>query len=225
MSFVASNVKQTGHIIIECCSNLLVWQRRKNIFVFLQQFRRFYSLSSITLALTKPVFYFGRRRWNPRPLILQANRSTVLPRCFPLEIYISFAPSTDQRASLHAGQQAMQSVINRSTPASCGCLAVVSRISGVRRGRIQVLTLFELSAEHIPHLCQQDCLCNRLNSQRASTSLLIKRNNRYTWKIMLETRLSKQIHIFHSSKPRPFMPKCPTLSSVPRWPIWPIWLT
>ena len=90
-------------------------QRRKNIFVSLQQFRRFYPLSSITLALPKPVFYFGRRRWNPRPLILQANRSTVLPRCFPLDIYISFAPSTDQRASLHVGQQAMQSVTNRST--------------------------------------------------------------------------------------------------------------
>ena len=112
---LCSNVQQNGHIIIDCCSKLLVWQRRKIIFVSLQQFRRFYSLSSITLALTKPVFYFGRRRWNPHPLILQANRSTVLPRCFPLDIYISFAPSTDQRASLHVGQQAMQSVINRST--------------------------------------------------------------------------------------------------------------
>ena len=60
---------------------------------------------------------------------------------------------------------------------SCGCLSVVSRISGVRRGRIQCLTLFERLAEHIPHLCQQVCICNRLTSQRASTSLLIKRNN------------------------------------------------
>ena len=111
---LCSNVQLNGHIIIECCSKLLVWQRRKNIFVFQQQFRRVYSLSSITLAVPKPVFYFGRRRWNPRPLILQANRSTVLPRCYPLDIYISFAPSTDQRASLHAGQQAMQSVTNRS---------------------------------------------------------------------------------------------------------------
>ena len=70
---------------------------------------------SITLAVPNPVSYFGYRRWNPRPLILQANRSTVLPRCYPLDIYISFAPSTDQRACLHAGQQAMQSVTNRST--------------------------------------------------------------------------------------------------------------
>ena len=89
--------------------------RRKNIFVSLQQFRRFYSLSSITLAVPKPVLYFGRRRWNPRPLILQPTRSTVLPRCYPLDIYISFAPSTDQHASLHAGQQTMQSVTNGST--------------------------------------------------------------------------------------------------------------
>ena len=79
---------------------------------------------------------------------------------------------------------------------SCGCVAVVSRISGVRRGRIQVLTLFERSAEHIPHLCQQDCLCNRLNSQRASTSLLINRNNRYTWKIIFETSLNKSNSYF-----------------------------
>ena len=86
------------------------------IFSFLyNKFRRIYSLSSITLAVPKPVFYYGRIRWSPRPLILQANRSTVLPRCYPLDIYISVAPSTDQRASLHAGQQAMQSVTNRST--------------------------------------------------------------------------------------------------------------
>ena len=38
---------------------------------------------------------------------------------------------------------------------SSGCVVVVSRISGVKRGRIQGLTLFERSAEHIPHLCQQ----------------------------------------------------------------------
>ena len=100
---------------MECYSKLLVWQRRKNIFFSLQQFRRFYSLSSITLAVPKPLFYFGYRRRNPRPLILEANRSTVLPRAYPLDIYISIAPSTDQRASLHAGQQAMQSVTNRST--------------------------------------------------------------------------------------------------------------
>ena len=72
---------------------------------------------------------------------------------------------------------------------SCGCVVVVSRISGVRQGRIQGLTLFERSAENIPHICQQDCFCNRLTSQRASISLLIKRNNRYIWKIILETSI------------------------------------
>ena len=65
--------------------------------------------------MLKPVIYFRRRLRNPHPLILQANRSTVLPRCYPLNIYISFAPSTDQLANLHAGQQAMQSVNNRFT--------------------------------------------------------------------------------------------------------------
>ena len=65
---------------------------------------------------------------------------------------------------------------------SCGCVVIVSRLSGVRRGRIQGLTL-------IPHLCQQDCICNRLLSQRASISLFIKRNNRYIWKNILETSM------------------------------------
>ena len=65
---------------------------------------------------------------------------------------------------------------------SCGCVVVVSRLSGVRRGRIQGLTL-------IPHLCQQDCICNRLLSQRASISLFIKRSNRYIWKKILETSI------------------------------------
>ena len=61
---------------------------------------------------------------------------------------------------------------------SWGCVVVVSRISGVRRGRILGLTLSERSTEKIPHLCQQHCICNLLTSQRASISLLIKTKNR-----------------------------------------------
>ena len=68
---------------------------------------------------------------------------------------------------------------------SCGCGVIVSRISGKRREPIQGLTLFERSGEHIPHLCQHDCICNRLISQRASISLSIKIKNRSMGKIIL----------------------------------------
>ena len=94
--------------------------------------------------------------------------------------------------SLPAFMQASKPCIrlpNDPLATSCDFVVVVSRISGVRRGCSQGLTLFERSAEHIPHLCQQDCICNRLNTQRASTSLLIKRNNGYIWKIILETSI------------------------------------
>ena len=50
--------------------------------------------------------------------------------------------------------------------------------SGVRRGRILGMKLCERSPEDIRHLCQQHCICNHLNSQRASISLLIKIKNR-----------------------------------------------
>ena len=68
---------------------------------------------------------------------------------------------------------------------SCGCIIIVSRVRGVRRGRILGLTLCEGSPENIPHLCQQDCICKHLNSQRASISLLIKIINWSIGKITL----------------------------------------
>ena len=169
---LCSNVQQNGHIIIECCSKLLVWQRRKNIFVSLREFCRLHLLyrSQFSTSDEEAGIY-----------VISSSRPT------DKQFYLTPIPLTCKYRSLQplisvpAFRQASKPCSRLSTDplaTSCGCLAVVSRINGVRRGRIQVLTLFERSAEHIPHLCQQDCLCNRLNSQRASTSLLFKRNKR-----------------------------------------------
>ena len=102
--------------------------------------------------------------------------------------YLSLPPLNSVPAFMQASKRCSR-LPTDPLAKSCGCVVVVSRISGVRRGRIQGMTLFERSAEHIPHLCQQDCICNRLTSQRGSTSLLIKRNNRYILTIILETSI------------------------------------
>ena len=159
------------------------------MFISLQQFRRFYSLSSITLAVPKPVPTSeedaGIRvhsSWRPAD---QQFYLGAIPLTFT---YRSLPPLISVPPFMHASKPCSR-LPTDPLAKSCGCVVVVSRISGVRRGRIQGMTLFERSAEHISHLCQQDCICNRFTSQRASISLLIKRNNRYIWKIILETSI------------------------------------
>ena len=186
---LCSNVQQNGHIIIECYSKWLVWQRRKNIFVSLQEYCRFYSLCRLHLLYLSQ---FSTSEEDAGIRVLSSCRPTneqfyfaAIPWTFT---YRSLPPLVSVPAFMQASNPCSR-LPTDPFATSCGCVVVLSRISGVRRGRIQGLALFERMAEHIPHLCQQDCICNRLTLQRSSTSVLIKRNNRNIWRIILETSI------------------------------------
>ena len=188
---LCSNVQQNGHIIIECYSKLLVWQRRKNIFVSLQQFRRFYSLCRLHLLYQSQFSTSEEDARNP----------TSSHPAWPTdkEFYLAAIPWTFTYRSLPplisvpAFMQASKPCSRLPTDplaTSCGCVVVVSRISGVRRGRIQGLTLFERSAEHIPHLMSARL---HLQSSPLSTCKYIivysKEIIDSIWKIILETSI------------------------------------
>ena len=112
---LCSNVQQNGQIIIECCSKLLVWQRRKtfsflcNNFVDFTHFVDYTGCAEASFLLQKKTLESASSHPAGQPI----NSSDLA--VIPLDIYTSFAPSTDERASLNAGQQAMESVTNRST--------------------------------------------------------------------------------------------------------------
>ena len=125
-------------------------------------------------------------------------------------------------------------------PTSTGCIFIVSRVGGVRRGRILGLTLCERSPENIPHLCQQDYICNRLTSQRASISLLINIKNRSIGKIILSIILAvlaslNQTNSYFScieaKAYKAYMPSVPiwlrssTCLTSPTFLTWTTWLT
>ena len=175
---LCSNVQQNGQIIIECYSKLLVWRRRKNILVSLQQFCRFYSLCRLHL-LYQSQFPTSEEEVGIDVLSSSwpTDKEFYLAAILWTFTYLSLPPLISVTAFMQASKPCSR-LPTDPLATLCGCVVVVSRISGVRRGRIQGLTLFERSAEHIPHFSQQDCICNRLTSQRASTSLLFKRNKR-----------------------------------------------
>ena len=132
---------------------VLVWQRRKNIFVSLQQFRPFYSLCRLHLLYRSQ---FPTSEEDAGIRVLSSCRPTdqrfYLAAILWTFTYRSLPPLISVPAFMQASKPCSRLPTDQIATL-CGCVVVVSRLSGVRRGRIQGLTLFERSAEHILPLC------------------------------------------------------------------------